>query len=235
MIEIVMKGPGKNALGTEMMTRIIERLGAANGDPVLLRGDGDAFSAGLNLREVAALDASGMTRFLLLLERCMATLFLYPGPTVALVNGHAIAGGCILALCCDHRVAVNHQNVKIGLNEVALGLRFPPRVLAIVKARVPAHHWASVVLGSGLFDPESARSFGLVDVVSDDAPGVANARLAALAAHPPQAYVWAKRDLRGQTPEDLCSDEELERWIADSIGAWTSPALKAKIAAVLAR
>src|SRR5579859_1137554 len=136
MIEIVLDGPGKNSLGTDMMTFLLARLEAAGGQPVLLRGAGDSFSAGLNLREVAGLDREGMARFLELLERCMSTLYVYPGPTVALVNGHAIAGGCILALACDHRVAVSRPSVKIGLNEVALGLRFPPRVLAIVRGRV---------------------------------------------------------------------------------------------------
>jgi enoyl-CoA hydratase/carnithine racemase len=232
MHEITMNGPGKNSLGTEMMTFLLEQLDAARGDPVLLRGAGDAFSAGLDLREVASLDAEEMTRFLMLLERCMATLYLYPGPTVAFVNGHAIAGGCVLALACDHRVAVNRAGVKIGLNEVALGLRFPPRVLAIVRGRLPPVSLPEVVLGAGLFEPPRARALGLVDEVADEAEGRARAHLETLAKHPADAYAWAKRDLRGATPADLATDDELRRWCEESIGAWTSPALKQKISSL---
>src|SRR6202042_707140 len=188
VIEILLEGPAKNALGTRTMTHLLDRLRDAAGAPVLLRGAGDSFSAGLNLREVAALDERGMERFLRQLEECFAALYLYPGPTVACINGHAIAGGCVLALCCDHRVASSAPEIKIGLNEVALGLRFPPRTLAIVRDRVPRRHRAEVFLGAGLFSPARALDLGLLDEVVDDAPAVAHARLAALAAHPAKAY-----------------------------------------------
>ncbi len=78
-----MDGPGKNALGSTMMTFLIERLRAAAGAPVLLTGAGDAFSAGLDLKEVAAAEGDGMLAFLALLEECMSALYLYPGPLVA--------------------------------------------------------------------------------------------------------------------------------------------------------
>src|SRR5436190_21503186 len=128
MFEITMEGPAKNALGTAMMTFLLDQLREAAGRPVLLSGSGDAFSAGLSLKEVASLDAEGMLGFLGLLERCMSALYLYPGPTVALVNGHAIAGGCVLTLCCDYRISTSSPRTRIGLNEVALGVRFPPRI-----------------------------------------------------------------------------------------------------------
>ena len=117
MVEIVMNGPAKNALGSQMMTWLLERLGQANGEPVLLTGAGDAFSAGLNLKEVAALDPEGMAGYLRLLERCMSALYQYPGPTVALVNGHAIAGGCVLAAAADRRIAADTPTARIGASE----------------------------------------------------------------------------------------------------------------------
>lgn len=229
-----MAGPGKNALGTEMMEWIIRRLDEAGGRPVLLAGSDGAFSAGLNLREVASLDDEGMLRFLRLLERCMCALYLYPGPTVAHVGGHAIAGGSVLALCCDRRVAAASPKIKIGLNEVALGLRFPPRIFAIVRRRVPPQALEEVVLGAGLFDPAAAARLGLVDEVADDAGAVARARLEALAALPADAYALTKRDLRG-TEAGLCADDDEERALREAVPRWTSPALKQKIAALLAR
>ena len=104
MIEVVLSGPGKNALSTAVMLSLIEQLDRAEGAPVLLRGAGDAFSAGLNLVEVGGLDAAGMDTFLTALEDLLYALYNYPGPTVAVVNGHAIAGGSLVAMCCDHRI-----------------------------------------------------------------------------------------------------------------------------------
>lgn len=233
MFEIVMDGPGKNALGSEMMDFLLAKLAEAAGKPVLLTGKGDAFSAGLNLKEVASLDAPGMEVFLGKLEKLMAALFLYPGPTVALVNGHAIAGGGLLTLCCDHRIAVRNPKSKIGLNEVALGLRFPPQVMGIVVHRTKAVE--EVVLGAALHDPESALRVGLVDEVAEpaDARALAEKRLAALGSHPSWAYATAKKDLRSKA---VAIDAEAhKKFFKDSIPAWTSPELKQMISAVLSR
>lgn len=231
MVEIVMNGPGKNALGSEMMDFLLGKIAEAAGKPILLTGTGDAFSAGLNLKEVASLDMAGMETFLGKLEKLMSALFLYPGPTVALVNGHAIAGGGLLTLCCDHRIATRNPKTKIGLNEVALGLRFPPQVMGIVTYRV--REFEEVVLGAGLHDPDAALRLGLIDEVRDDARAAAEARLTALASHPPAAYAAAKSDLRSRAV--AMNADELRRFFKEALPAWTSPELKEKIRAVLSR
>ena len=99
VFELTMAAPGRNALGEGLMTHVIAELRAANGRPVLLTGANGAFSAGLNLKEVAALDRAGMARFLGLLDDLVDALYGYRGPMVACINGHAIAGGCVVALC----------------------------------------------------------------------------------------------------------------------------------------
>ena len=235
MLDIVIEGKGKNALGTALLGRLLEQITAAAGEPLLLRGAGGAFSAGLDLKEVASLSPAGMTEYLKLLELVFSTLYQYPAPTVALVNGHAIAGGCILALCCDARIAAADPSIMIGVNEVALGVVFPPRTLAIVRARLPPKFTDEVLLGGGLYPPEAAKVVGLVDEVSTDAESLARRRLAALAAHPRAAYAQVKRSLRGAAPADLASDAAIDRYVAESIPLWTSPELKARIAAVLSK
>jgi enoyl-CoA hydratase/carnithine racemase len=172
-----------------------------------------------------------MEAFLTKLEKLMAALFLYPGPTVALVNGHAIAGGGLLTLCCDWRIAARNPKAKIGLNEVALGLRFPPQVMGIVVHRTRAVE--EVVLGAELFDPDNAVRVGLVDEVRDDARPAAEKRLALLASHPRDAYAAAKKTLRAPAIE--VAPGTLQAFFAEALSAWTSPELKAKIAAVLSR
>jgi enoyl-CoA hydratase len=233
--EIVIEGPGKNALGTRTLRLLLDQLRSAGGAPVLLTGAGDAFSAGLDLREVAALDLAIAEPFLRLLEQCFSALYLYPGPTVAAVNGHAIAGGCVLTLCCDHRVATASPTAKIGLNEVPLGLRFPPRTLAIVRARVPRQYRERVLLGGGLVGPREACSLGLVDEVDEEPLMLARRRLRELSASPLAAYAQTKRDIRGGAEQDLASDDAMRLWMSESLATWTSDDLKSRIASVLRR
>src|SRR5262249_20337234 len=233
MVEIIADGPRRNALSSDLMARLLEQIAAARGEPLLVSGAGPAFSAGLDLREVASLGPDRMAAFLNLLESLFATLYQYPAPTVALVNGHAIAGGCVLALCCDARVSVADPAVKIGLNEAALGVVFPPRTLKIVRARVPPRYQDEVLLGAGLYAPERAKARGLVDEVAAAAPAAAPATLEALAKHPPAGYAMLKRALRGATPADLVSDAALAAWLDAAVPIWTGDDVRRHIAAVL--
>ncbi len=232
MRTLTLSAPGKNAMSTELMSWLIAQLSEAAGAPVLLTGAGDAFSAGLNLREVAGLSDSGMERFLDKLEELVATLFGYPGPTIAYVNGHAIAGGCILALACDFRIGLGNDATRIGLNEVPLGLRFPPKTWRMVRSQLPAHTIERVILEGALHPPAKALTLGLLDeVVASESEA---RRLAeAFAAAPREAYAAAKQALRGGVLD--VSDDERRRYLDDVLPTWTSGELKARIEAHLRR
>jgi enoyl-CoA hydratase/carnithine racemase len=232
MITLTLTAPGKNALSTELMTWLVDRLRDAGGEPVFLRGSGDSFCAGLNLKEVASLDRDGMARFLGTLERMVEALYTYPGPLVAWVNGHAIAGGCIVALACDHRLATANPKARIGLNEVPLGLRFPPKTWRLVQKRLPRHAIERVVLEGGLYTPETALRLGLVDeIVASEAEARAYAE--GIAAAPRAAYEAAKKALR-QGALDVGPDEEAH-FHDVVLPAWVTSELKERIAAALAR
>ncbi len=232
MFELVLSSPGRNALGTRLMESVLAKLDEAGGAPVLLTGEGPAFSAGLDLKEVAALDLPGAEAFLGVLERMVDKLYRYPGPTVALVNGHAIAGGCVLALACDARVANTSLSARLGLNEVALGLQFPPSILDLVRRRVPPQHLETVVLGAALHLPEEAKQLGLLDSVVGDARAHALAMVQALGAHPPAAYAAAKRALR---PALAGRPDEVRAFREEGMASWVSPELKATIARMFDR
>lgn len=235
VFEIKLAGPAKNALDPAMMAWVLERLREADGRPVLLTGDRGAFSAGLNLKLVSSLDRPAMRGFLEELEHFMCTLYLYPAPMIAAIDGHAIAGGCVMALCCDHRVVAADPAIKIGLNEVALGVRFPPRIHAIVSRRIPTRHLARTLLGAELVDPVTALELGLVDAIAEDPIAEARAKLALWGSHSPDTYASTKRDLRGRTPEDLCPDAEQRRRLDDAIDSWTSEAVRGRMLAALGK
>jgi enoyl-CoA hydratase len=228
MKTILLSGPGKNSMSTELMERVLAAVRESGDAPLLLTGAEDAFCAGLNLKEVAALDIAGLTKFLGLLEDLVTALYEYPGPTVAWVNGHAIAGGCVLTLCCDVRVMTAREGVRIGLNEVALGLRFPPRTFKMTTNRVPGPSLARVLLESALYGVAEAKELGLIDVVGEEAE--ARARLEKLASHPRDAYAAAKLALRGTL---AVPEAEQQRFIRDVIPTWAAPELKERLRAVL--
>jgi enoyl-CoA hydratase/carnithine racemase len=225
---IVLSGAGKNALSTALMERALTDLRAAKDCPILLRGDGDAFSAGLNLREVATLDAAGMTTFLGTMDELVKALYEHPAPVVAWVNGHAIAGGCVLALCADFRFMTARDGARIGLTEVALGLQFPPLALAVMRARVSAPAIERVVLEAALYTAEDGRRLGLVDAIGEEDD--ARTMLGALSSHPGEAYATMKRRLR---PRLVISEEEHRRFQEDAIPQWTSPERRAQLLAWL--
>jgi enoyl-CoA hydratase len=226
MNEIVMEGPGKNCLSTAMMDFLLLRLREASGGPLLLTGAGDAFCAGLDLRELSGLDGAGLEAYLRKLESLVETLYSYPGPTVAAVNGHAIAGGCVLALCCDQQVATLNPKTKIGLNELALGVRFPPITLSMLQDRIPKRHISTVIMGAGLFSPQRALHLGLVDELADNPVGVARERLAVLASHPPDSYSATKAALRGAAIDGSQSEHLFQQMLP----AWTEPETRRRIA-----
>lgn len=228
-----LEAPGKNALGTALMQDVLRQLRRAGGRPLLVVGSGDSFSAGLDLKEVAAADAAHMERFLALLDEMVAALFAYAAPMVACVNGHAIAGGAVIALCAEHRVAIDDPAARIGLNEVALGLEFPPRILRLAQHRIPPQSRESVLLGAGLFDPRRAAALGLVDEVARDPEAVARAWLEAAARHPADVYAATKRSLRAGALD--LGDAERSYFDSIVLPRWTSPAVREAARAALAR
>ena len=228
-----MDHPPVNAMGTKLMTWLRGELREAGGAPILLTGKGKAFSAGLDIAEVASLDLDGLRAFLGLLDDLVIDLYTYPGPVVALVNGHAIAGGCVLSLCSDFRVAPAGTKARIGLNEVALGLRFPPAVMALVRDRIPRRTLEEAILGAEVHDAENAARLGFIDEVADDAERVARERLALLESHSQSAYAATKRTIR--EPAMRTARAERHAWFEAQLPAWTSAEVRERLVARIAR
>ena len=235
-VAITVSGPGMNALGTNLMADLLAQLDAAGDAPLLLEGAGRAFSAGLDLKEVLSLDEAGMGHFLHQLTALTQKLFRHPAPTVAAVHGHAIAGGAVLARMCDVAVAPSEGRGRIGLNEVALGLRFPPRLLRALQYRIPRRFHTEVFLEAGLHDGPSAQRVGLVDVLSPGSDPAevrreAIARLTALARHPADAYAHAKAAMQRDIP--VPSPHELQDFEDTALAIWAGPRIKATIRTIL--
>ena len=231
--ELVLDGPGKNALSTDMLRSIHARLDDHPCEPFLMRGEDGALSAGVDLKEIAALGPEEMPGYLELLDGVTRRIFQWPAPTVAVVDGHAIAGGGVIALACDQRIAEDDPAIRIGLTEIAVGVLFPPRIWNMVRFRIPAHAQTRVLLGAALVPPREARALGLVDEVVVGAREAAAARLAQLSSYDPTVYRRTKEMLQGHVLQISPAQEAAFR--DEVIPAWTSPELRARLVARLTR
>lgn len=221
MHTIVLEGRGPNTMSVAMLDRVVAQLDAAGDEPVLLTGAGSAFSSGLDLEALARADATQVGALLDAIERAARRLFLHPAPVVAAINGHAIAGGCLVAQCADVRLVTDDPKCRLGMTGVVLGLVYPPFVPAIFRARVPVPHVETVLMGAERVGPSEALRLGLVDEVVPAAELTARATevLAARAKLPRAAYAAIKRALR--EPAYAGVAEAHLRFRDEAVPSWT--------------
>ena len=131
--------------------------------PVVLTGQGNTFSAGIDFQFSFEIFGSGshakIRDWYRTYRETNLRIFQYPRPTVAAINGHAIAGGLITALDCDFRVAAR-ANAKFGLNEVPIGIPMPAAYVEIIKYALGDQVGALTTLRGELYGLEEAAKLG---------------------------------------------------------------------------
>ncbi|MGH7504471.1 MAG: enoyl-CoA hydratase/isomerase family protein [Longimicrobiales bacterium] len=200
-----------NALDLPLCYALRQRLAEHAGQDVrafVLTGTGRIFSAGVDLRQLVESDPSYAAEFLPAMGAAMYALFAVEKPVVAAVNGHAVAGGCILACAADHRVMAA-EGGRIGVAELAVGVPFPTVALEIVRYACASHRFQRVVLGAGLYEPEEAVELGLVDEVvpADHVLPRALEEARALAEIDPKVFAVTKRELRRPALSRIAADQ----------------------------
>ena len=129
---------------------------------VILTGSGSSFSAGVDLFRVLKDGPDYGRRFLPVLDNFLLAALRLPKPMIAAINGHAIAGGCILAAACDHRI-MSEGNGRIGIPELAVGVPFPALPLQIMAARVADGPLRDLVYTGRTVLIDDAKTLGLID------------------------------------------------------------------------
>jgi enoyl-CoA hydratase len=189
-----------NAIGREWLARmgsILEEVERSDARAVVVTGYEGFFSAGLDLPSLAPLSRDEIERFIALFDATMLRLFELPRPVIAAINGHAIAGGCVMALQADERIMAA-GTAKIGLSEVALGIGLPASALEVLRFQVPSSALVPIAMEGRLFVPEVARKVGLIDEIVDPADLLERARLRAqkLGALPSSGFAHVKSNVR---------------------------------------
>jgi enoyl-CoA hydratase len=146
----------------EALLREMRDAAAAPVTAVIVTGAGSSFSAGVDLYRVVNDGPDYGRRFLPVLDAFLHAALTLPKPMIAAVNGHAIAGGCILAACCDHRIMVD-GNGRIGIPELAVGVPFPALPLQIMAARLSDGALRDLVFTGRTVHVDEARALGLID------------------------------------------------------------------------
>lgn len=180
----------------EALTRQLAALADHSCRAVIVTAAGNCFSAGVDLVQLTSGGAGYVRRFLPAMDAFFRALLTLPKPVVAAVNGHAIAGGCIIAACCDH-VVMAEGSPRIGVTELAVGVPFPMLLMEIVRARVSDRSARDLVYSARTVLPPEALALGLVDELAPAADVMPRAMNAAarLSGIPPVTFSLTKRAL----------------------------------------
>jgi enoyl-CoA hydratase len=211
--------PPANAMDLELLDELVEAIDglAAEVPPALvLAGRPGFFSAGLDLKAVPGYGPGEQRRLVEGINRMALGVYALPCPVVCAITGHAIAGGFVLAVCGDHRVASTEG--RYGLTEVKVGVPYPQGAIGVVRAELTTTAARVLVLGNRLVGAEECVRLGAFDealapdAVVDRALEVARE----LAALPAEIYARTKGELRARTLTELrpavAADPLLDSW-----------------------
>jgi enoyl-CoA hydratase len=235
-VTVVTLDDGKaNTIGRAMTRSLVETAGklAAGSGGVAVTGAGRFFSAGLDLLEVGQMNRGELGEFIDRFEEACLAWFRLPRPVVAAINGHAIAGGAVMALAADVRLAAL-GDYRIGLTEVGLGIPFPRSALELVRLHLDPSRTGRALLGSELYGPEEAVPAGFADrtVRADALAAEACALARRLAAAPGRAYAMTKAALREPALHAFESGRQRQR--EEFLDCLTDRAVKTHIASTMA-
>ncbi len=190
---------------------------------VILTGTGKFFTFGFDIPEFLGYPKDDFVRYLTKFTDFYTYLFTYPKPVIAALNGHTIAGGCMMAIACDGRIMVTGK-AKIALNEIDFGSSLFAGSVELMKLWLGQCRAEAAMLGGTMYSPEEALGLGLVDEVV--APEELDAKAESAARRYAEKDPAAFRSIKGLLRKPLA--DEMRRRERDSIlefvGIWYSEA-----------
>lgn len=199
---------------------------------IVLTGTGSIFSAGVDLKRFLSGEREYVTAFYPALNDCFRAVWLLDRPLVAAINGHAIAGGCMLAACSDVRI-MGKGKARIGVPELVVGVPFPPLVFEILRSAVPASHLREIAFLGETHGAVRALELGLIDrcELPDHVMPLAIKTAQALSRVLPGSFALNKRQARQPALDWLAANPEAESACFEQ---WRSDAVRDAVAAYVA-
>lgn len=158
-----------NALNLEFVNELTETLEKVKHDfdvysLVLSSSNEKFFSIGFDIPQLFELSKNDFMVFYKAFNRLCMNLYTFPKLTIAAITGHAVAGGCILALCCDYRFIADGRK-KMGLNEIKLGVPIPYPVDCILRQIVGFRNAREIMDTGEFYESEKLLQMGMVDLI----------------------------------------------------------------------
>jgi len=235
-IAILRMADGKaNTMTVEFCREVTARLKeieTSSAPAAVITGERAIFSAGVNLRRLLDGGVAYIREFLPALSAMLATAFAFSKPLVAAINGHAIAGGCVLACAADRRLMAR-EGGRIGVTELLVGVPFPPAAMEIMRCALAPQFFEEAIFSGATYSPQDAVPRGLVHEIVEPDQLFERVLAAAksLAALSPAAFALTKRQMREPFLRRLV-DPKLEAAIER---IWTAPETVASIRAYVER
>jgi enoyl-CoA hydratase len=210
--------PPANAMDVALLQGLVDAIEQVAGDPpraLVLAGRPGFFSAGADLKAVPSYGPEDQRRMVASINAMALGAYALPCPVIGAITGHAIAGGLVLALCTDIRIA--SSDGRYGLTEVKVAVPYPQAAIGVVAAELAPHAARVLALGNELVDAAECLRLGVFDEVLDAGRVLPRAlevavRMATLS---PDVYARTKRDLRGATIARLSAAAAEDPLLAD--------------------
>jgi 3,2-trans-enoyl-CoA isomerase len=161
-----------NAINEKVVDELSDCFKQLADDPtvkaIIFTGEGKFFTFGFDIPEFLGYPKDDFIRYLTKFTDLYTYLFLYPKPVIAALNGHTVAGGCMLAISCDYRIMVP-EKARIALNEINFGSSLFAGSVEIMKLLIGQRKAETAVYSGAMYSPEEALELGLIDrIVSPD-------------------------------------------------------------------
>ncbi len=226
----------RNALSFQLLSdvlRALDEVEQSDSLVVILTGAGKAFCAGMDLGELKGLTGKSHDQNLddsRRMAQIFRRLYEFPKPTIAAVNGAAIAGGTGLATMCDFTLAV--PEAKFGYTEVRIG--FVPAIVSSILVWQVGHKIARDLLLTGrLFDAAEGHRLGLVNEVVEAPQLMARARdlAAQLIENSPASLRMTKKLINGYIASEL--DKQIDQAVKENVAIRQTPDFREGVSSFL--
>lgn len=227
--EILQFNRGKaNPMHTDFIKELREHIARIEADPntrgVILTGNTPGyFTVGLDLKELYHYDEEQIEEFWTHWDAMVMELTCFPKPMIAAINGYSPAGGCVIAITCDHRMMAEGEKFIIGLNEVAVGITVPENIFQLYAFWLGHRQAYQCLMQGKLMKVREAKAVGLIDEVleMDDLLPKAEENLQRLLMLPDNILQDSKRNLRRELIDKLQHLPEIPR--QQKLDSWFNP------------